>query len=297
VLEATNGEVYAGQAVDVTRRYVQHLKTHVDIRRLFFKRVARPDLTGFERQVIRSLETGGLKTRNITDASIVLGERDFDVVMLPEAQARFERDLSFNDDAGDRTNDVSLRRKLDRRYAQFLRRPHAQVVVEILREYVRQCIPAFVRSELSFWALSLPPSPPYIYSRAIVGWQEVVTAYEEDDGSCWFTFHVAGSPLELNQMTTIEGALSRLETLEVQEHTYKPGGSDQVKLIVGADEVPTLLQDVSFQRAARKMNLLLMRKNTTPSRIFHCFALADHVMGERMPAAIPGSPAPDARAT
>jgi hypothetical protein len=31
VLHFTNGEFYAGQAVDVTRRYVQHRETHKDI--------------------------------------------------------------------------------------------------------------------------------------------------------------------------------------------------------------------------------------------------------------------------
>lgn len=39
VLSFANGEAYAGQAVDVTRRYVQHRKVHPDIEAMAFQTV------------------------------------------------------------------------------------------------------------------------------------------------------------------------------------------------------------------------------------------------------------------
>jgi hypothetical protein len=41
VLRFSNEEFYAGQAVDVTRRYAQHRKTHGDIEQMAFKQVPR----------------------------------------------------------------------------------------------------------------------------------------------------------------------------------------------------------------------------------------------------------------
>jgi hypothetical protein len=282
VLEFANGEVYGGQAVDVTRRYVQHLRTHSDIQRLFFKRVPKAGLNDFEKKVIQTLERSGHRTRNIIFASIITGERDLDLVMAPEAQARFENDLAFNDASGRRTNDVALRRKLDGRYSELLRRPHADVVSTLLREYVPRCVPAFVRSELSFWSLSIPRRPVLVYARVNVGWQEVLTAFEED-GTCWFTFHVARSPLGLKTgRTTFAGtALSRFRTLRTERHAYEPGGQDQAMLIVEAGEAFKLVRHPVFAKAARRMNLRLMRKSPTPYGNFHCFALADRILSEQ----------------
>jgi hypothetical protein len=55
VLHTSNGEHYAGQAIDVTRRYVQHLKTHNDIVKISFKRVPQKKLNQEEQKVIHTL--------------------------------------------------------------------------------------------------------------------------------------------------------------------------------------------------------------------------------------------------
>ena len=44
ILHTSNEEHYAGQAIDVTRRYVQHIKNHIDIVKLSFKRVLQKKL-------------------------------------------------------------------------------------------------------------------------------------------------------------------------------------------------------------------------------------------------------------
>lgn len=52
VLHFGNGEFYVGQAVDVTRRYVQHCKNHEDIQHISFKQVANSKLNERERETI-----------------------------------------------------------------------------------------------------------------------------------------------------------------------------------------------------------------------------------------------------
>ena len=150
-----------------------------------------------EKNVIKTMQEKGLKTRNITYSSTVVGETDLDVVMPPDAQKRFEEDLSFNDATGQRTRDDDFGGGWTRAIEGFLLRPQAQDFLQLLRVYLPHCVPAFVRTELSFWSLSLPPRPPWVYSRLNVGWQEVLTAFEGEDGTLWCSFHVAASPLGL----------------------------------------------------------------------------------------------------
>ena len=280
ILEFTNGEVYGGRAVDVTRRYVQHRQTHADIRRLHFLEVPECDQSRFEPEVIRALEASGLPTRNIEFASKVLGETDLDVVMPVEAQKRFEDEVGFNDASGTRTRDDALRRKLNPRYAQYTRRPHAAKVTSVFRAYIPVCVPAFIRTELSFWALSLPPRPPAAYARVNVGWQEVVTAFEEDDGALWFSFHVAASPLGLYNRGQVEwDQFAQSKGVHLDKHTYTPGGPDQLRVFAQAEASGALLADEAFLRAARLLNLRLMRKRATTYGKFHSFALADAALG------------------
>jgi hypothetical protein len=52
VLEFKTGEVYGGQAVDVTRRYAQHLKTHKDVTKIHFQQVGKSKLDAVEEGVI-----------------------------------------------------------------------------------------------------------------------------------------------------------------------------------------------------------------------------------------------------
>jgi hypothetical protein len=111
VLHFANGEFYAGQAVDVTRRYVQHRKTHDDIDKIAFKRVPRNKLNDEERTVIWHLEQKGCSLRNVTFTSIPKGESDFDLVMSIEEQERWLNDLDYVEDSGDRLTNPDVRRK------------------------------------------------------------------------------------------------------------------------------------------------------------------------------------------
>ncbi len=88
VLQFLNSEIYAGQALDVTRRYVQHSKTHNDIINISFKQVPKSNLNDEERVAIWELEQKGFHLRNIIFTSIPKGDSDFDLVMPTEEQEK-----------------------------------------------------------------------------------------------------------------------------------------------------------------------------------------------------------------
>ena len=52
ILHFANAEIYAGQALDVTRRYVQHRKVHSDIEEISFKQVDKDRLNDEERTLM-----------------------------------------------------------------------------------------------------------------------------------------------------------------------------------------------------------------------------------------------------
>jgi len=103
------------------------------------------------------------------------------------------------------------------------------------------------------------------------GQDEDLQEYREQDGFAM--------PSELN------GLLSELfdtfPTIAIQDHRYKPGGDDQVRIIVGGKEdALALLQDEEMRRAIRVLNLRLMRLGPSPYRTSHCLDLADRLVNE-----------------
>ncbi len=56
ILHFANGETYAGQALDVTRRYVQHRKVYRDIETISFRQVNKSRLNDEELTLIWELE-------------------------------------------------------------------------------------------------------------------------------------------------------------------------------------------------------------------------------------------------
>src|SRR5205823_5879072 len=142
VLRFRTEEIYAGQAIDVTRRYVQHCKFHDDIVAMTFREVTVGGLNEHERKVIWELEQHGLQLRNITFTSIPKGESDFDLVMSAEEQQAWLSDVTTYFDGPDRVVDAELRRKYLRKFNRFEVASHSDVAVRVLRRYVRVGIPA-----------------------------------------------------------------------------------------------------------------------------------------------------------
>ena len=132
VLGFANGERYVGQAVEVVRRFAQHRKTHDDITHMTFKRVNAADLDQVERHHIHTLEGQGLRLRNIVHMSVVQGERDLDLVVTPEEQEDWlTGDVANLQDTGRQVENQDLRRRYQRRFAEFHQQPQAEDALSV----------------------------------------------------------------------------------------------------------------------------------------------------------------------
>jgi hypothetical protein len=279
VLHCSNDEYYAGQALDVTRRYIQHLKNHDDICDISFMRVPQKRLDQEEIRVIHTLEEVGLKLRNIRDTSIPHGESDFDLIMPPEEQELWLNDLKFvGDKNAKRIIDEDLRRKYRRRFDSFIKKEYACQVIELLQDYVRFCIPAARREEVSFWAVSCLPQPT-VYARINIYWQEVLTAFISE-GSLWFSLHMARncSPIETLPNKSWNKFMKKYPSLGFFDHQYQPGGPDQIKVEIAASELQEFIQNPEVLPAIRLFNLRLMQKGPSNWGKNHCLDLADHLL-------------------
>jgi hypothetical protein len=277
VLHFTNAEFYAGQAVDVTRRYVQHRKTHKDIQKIAFKRAPQNKLNSEERTVIERLEQNGWPLRNITFTSIPKGESDFDLIMPREEQERWLHDFDYVDDGGDRLVDPDLRRRYRGRFQNFLKTPHADEVFDVLRTYVRAGIPAIRRGEVSFWSCSCLPTDN-VYSRVNIYWQVVFTI-STFDNDLWFSFHLALSPLKKVFGDPLLPLLVRHPRLKYGGRRYVPGGSDQTSFMVrGAEAAKAFVLDRNALPAIRLFNLRLMQRGPCTYGRYHCMDLVDRLV-------------------
>jgi len=277
VLGFSNGEFYAGRSEDVTRRYVQHRKTHTDIEQIAFKQMPKSKLVVEEREVIERLEREGCPLRNIIIVSLPKGESDFDLVMPPEEQKRWLNDLGYTDDGSERRVDPELRRRYQERFQRFLDMPRAEEALDVLRTYVKVGVPAIRRGDVSFWACSCLPTKD-VYSRVNINWQEVFTLFTPDN-DLWFSLHLARSPLVEVLGDRESLLLKRHPTLMYEDHRYVPGGPDQVNYYLrGARAAKEFLADEDVVRAIRLFNLRLMQKGPCNFGRYHCMALADRLV-------------------
>lgn len=282
ILYFSNGEFYVGQTKDVTRRFVQHLRIHHDIEKLTFKRVARKNLDAEERTVAKVLQRQGFSLRNILLTSIPKGKSDFDLVMSLEDQTRWLDDHSYMNVEGDRVIEPELRRKYQERFLRLTQMPYAEKAIAGIRQYVRIGIPNPVRSEIAFWACSCLPSYANkrvtIYSRINLFWQEVFNVHFENN-QLWFSLHLTRSVLEYEFGPSLVGLTSEHPFVSVADHTYAPGGPDQINLVAkGSSALQGLLEDERVVRAIRLFNLRLMKKGPCRFSRYHCMDLADQFL-------------------
>jgi hypothetical protein len=277
ILHFANGEIYAGQALDVTRRYVQHRKVHPDIEEISFRQLAKDRLDIEERALIWELEQYGHRLRNIVFTSIPKGESDFDLIMPVAEQKQWLQDLRMVETSGERVIEPELRRKYRQTYERFLQLPYADRATDVLKAYVRNGIPAFRRGEVSFWCVSCMPGRG-VYARINIYWQEVLTVLVTQN-ELWLSLHMADSPFTALSDEALSLLFERHPTIEVRDHQYKPGGSDQIGILLPARAAGPFLSDPDVLPAIRLFNLRLMKKGPCNFGRYHCMDLADRLIG------------------
>jgi hypothetical protein len=282
VLHFLDGWYYVGQAVDVVRRYAQHCQNHTDIEKISFKLVSRSQLNLEERNIIGELEYNRFRLRNIALVSIPHWESDFDFIMPPQEQEKWLHNLSYMNLEGNRLVYPELRTKYHKKYKRLIKKPHATEVIQVLREYVRVGIPSILKGEMSFWSCSCLPTfhnpNVTIYSRISIYWQEVFTVgvFAEQP---FFSWHLALSPLEENFGSDPNRLLEKYPSLELEDHSYQPGGQDQINIrITDVSEVLNFIHDPEILPAVRLFNLRLSKKGACVYSRYHCLDLADKLV-------------------
>lgn len=277
VLIFESGEMYCGQAVDATRRFVQHLKNHRDIVAMTFKRVLKEGLDEDEQACIETLEGEGCPLRNVVFTSIPKGESDFDLVMSVEDQDRWLDDVEYRPRGDLRPDDPDIRRKHVAKFHCFLKNPVGNDAVKVLHRYIDVAIPIPEATELSFWAISCMVKSTRelrVLSRMNLNMQEVMTLLEAN-GNLEITWHCAKSPLEKLSDKAFD-ALEQRYGLWFDDHRYRPGGPDQIWIgVKGVHAALDLLREPAVIQSMRLMNLRLMKKGPSYYGRTHCFSLAD----------------------
>lgn len=288
-LHFTDGAFYVGKALDVVSRYRQHRQTWDDIARISFKRVPVENLARQEEALIKLLEREGFALRNIvftTPGQSPFGMADFDSLMPAENQQRWLSDLTYIDRTGPRLVDETHRARYSRKYQRFLQQPHADDIIQVLRDYVQQGIPAYIVGERTFWVCTTPfqkISPGHIApARININWQEVMGVYL-DKGKPIFSFYLARSAIrQSNRLRDLAFKFRWLwRGAWPTWHQYKPGGQDQYNFEVDTIEgARALLADPVMLSAIREFNMRLIRQGPTAFSKFHSYDLADRLLEE-----------------
>jgi len=280
VLHFATGELYVGQSVNVVRRYAEHLKAHPDIAALGFKELSSEELDASEQELIQVLERGGQRLRNVTFSALPPTESDFDLVMSPSEQELWLEHPDSVDTSGKRIKNEHLRQKYSPRFKKFTTIDNVSSIVAGASKYLRAAIPAIKRGEVSFWAVSCLPAYPnrniILFLRINLNWQEVFTVFRDKaTGVDFFSFHLAKSPLEEHYGPRLSELQNCFPGIEIANHTYVPGGHDQINLIVAGSQLASFLETPEVRDAIRQFNLRLMRKGACMYSKNHCLDLAD----------------------
>jgi hypothetical protein len=157
MLAYADGTYYIGLSVDMARRFVEHKKARPDIVRVGIKPVGKRELDGQETAHIREAEAAGIPLTNRAKVTHIQGETDLDLGLNPEEQEEWIGEtLSFWDEER-QIDDDAQRRRYAHRFEQFTANEHADTVLDLLKHYVAECVPASWRTELSFWSVSCMP--------------------------------------------------------------------------------------------------------------------------------------------
>jgi hypothetical protein len=284
ILEFANGERYVGQTVNVVGRFGSHRRVHGDIEYLQFRRCPRAGLTALETAMIGRQRDAGYKLRNITHALGPLGDSDLDPVVL-----RAEQDAWLNDpdggfgDQGERVDDPVQRREHHARYLRLSQEDTFPLVTRIVGHYVPACLPKPAQTERTFWAISAMPGTGRTrhggrLTTLSVNKMETLFLIEGNGGGGRYFGGVVN--VSRRELTSRAGSVKRLARahpmLEFREAAYESAGGDALAIgFTGIDGYHRLWDIAGASRAARELNVMLMRKGPTFQWRSHCYDLAD----------------------
>ncbi|GAB2478323.1 hypothetical protein GCM10011375_18800 [Hymenobacter qilianensis] len=287
LLRFRNNSFYIGQAVDAVKRFAQHRKNYDTIEHYWFQDVPKGKLDEVEQHLIQQAEQAGMLLTNKTFVTNVIGETDLDLLVTPAEQEAWLRcGEPLNNDGIDLSSSIEekFRFKYHQNFLQLQDQPVYPQVRAVLSAYIKQVIPAFKKTEQSFWALSCLPSTnkstyPRYFALSING-MEVLVAGEEKKTKDSFAFAiVTGSCFPT---MSYKAWFLRSYALSIKASAYRAAGTDQYRIDFKSLQhlLSALNQEPSFSHSIREMNLRLMRRGGTIYSPYHCFDLAQDAMNQ-----------------
>jgi hypothetical protein len=285
LLKFSDGTNYIGQTVDVVKRFAGHRKKYDNIKQLYFQPVRKRDLNAVEQDHIYAAEEKGMMLRNIIYTTNVLGETDLDLVISKEEQdCWLEEGKAIDQQGVDQYSGIDEIYKI--RYRQNFEKLRGYDVYpqlkRILSLYLTSCVPAYKKTEMSFWSLSCLPgtnkntSPRYICLN--INFMEVFVIGYEMEHEKPFAFVVMSRAL-VDDDKELKRVYYKYKTIDFENSDYQPAGWDQVRVdFHDLDELEDILRtEDKFVESIKNMNLRLMRKGASIFSRYHCFDLVHDV--------------------
>jgi hypothetical protein len=289
VFQFSDGAFYAGQSIDIPQRFAQHRAVHPDIELMCWKAVERSRLDDEERETIRLLEAHKAVIRNVQYASLPLVGSAFEAIMPNESQARFLSDVDCQDLGGIPVAYPELMSRTETRFAALKRSEGFANLTKVLGKYLSSCVPSPRKTEVAHWAVSCGTSRESRAGRLVcrvnVGWQEVLTVWEEQGQ--WDVWFQARRSIIGRTFPELLKFRRRHLGCVFYRNAYLAGGTDQLRIASAYfDDTMALLDDPAFILAARHLNVTLATKSGCMWSRSHCPQLVDAAF-----AAVRASPA------
>ena len=282
---------YIGQAIDTVKRFSQHRKNYDNIVRFWFIEVKKDDLDEVEERLIKNAEGEGLLITNKTFVSNVIGDTDLDLVVSVTQQNQWlEKNEMISNEGFELYPSIDLKYKIkyQHNFEKLKRNESYPQVKRILKKYIEKCIPAYKKTELSFWALSCMPSTnirtyPRCFCININAMEVFVLGYAKKKKN-HFCFIITTTKF-LDGVADVEKVGEKLcekyKELALYESNYRAAGGDQICFdFQNLEEFEKFFDSENkIIDSIKEMNLRLMRKGGTIYSPYHCFDLAKDVLG------------------
>ncbi|MCI4061605.1 GIY-YIG nuclease family protein [Micromonospora sp. R77] len=282
-LTFADGERYVGQAVDVVARFGQHRRTWTDIVELAFRQVGRDRLDEVERDQIRRREAAGVPLRNVVHTTGRLGTSDLDLHLSPPEQRRWLTDHQPHQVRLDaRPDDPVLHRRSRHRFDRLQADPRfTDELARLVGAYLRATMPVPELTELSYWTLSALPgtnaaSYPRLFTLTVHALETLYVCHDRhrpEEPQIWVNVDRAVARSQLRTRF-------RLATMHAVEGHYRIRPGVLGLRFTSVRSARDALTQPGIIRAARRLNLDLMRKGPALNWKTHCPHLVERVLSD-----------------
>jgi len=281
VLHLSDDTYYVGLSKDVTERFRQHRLRYSDITAISFKRLRQDNniLRAEERQIIYELDAANIPLLNKVHNTIPYSSSPLDLLISSDQQ-RDWLDTGVTEWAPLAESQTPIKpeklvrdkRKMDEFHSLSYRRQ----IAAALKQYISTTIPAYQLTEGKYWSMSCLPSTNGGWRAAAISLSYMETFVIFKDGSCFV--NIASTVFDEHFVDDAE-FLKTYPGTSIEIVGYEAAGFDQLNVRAADDKVTlSILHNPVVQKAARLMNLSLMRQRATLYSGSHSPMLTEFVM-------------------